>query len=172
MGAFSGMKDAKRGYNSNPLKEGDYVARIDRCDFFESQQNGEFYKITLTLLAGQGAHNEGEVVNVLFGRKHGNTQFLQNVKTFIAGVMDVDDSAIGEAETVRTLAEFEGKAGENILAGLVTRVKASRRASKKKQEDGTPFEYSVYSWSPTLTDEDIKTALGPERLARFFPKGL
>lgn len=168
MGAFSGMKDAKRGYNSNPLTEGDYVARIDRCDFFEAQQNGEFYKITLTILAvGSGPHKEGEVVNILYGRKHGNTQFLQNVKSFIAGVMNVEDGLIDEAATMRTLDP------EQVLAGLVIQVKASRRNSKKsKREDGTPFEYSVYTYSPTLSDEDIKQTLGEARVKRFFPNGL
>lgn len=173
------MKDAKRGYSSNKLGAGDYIARVDRCDLFETDVMGECFKITLTLLATiNGAHKEGEVVTVIFGSKSGTKkQWFGNIKGFIATVMGQADDAIDEGATVRTLAEFEkdGKlvAGENVLGGTVCRVRSTPRVSKKsKNDDGSSREYFVYSWAPAMENEEIRQALGDERVTRFFPNGL
>lgn len=180
MGIFAGMKDAARGYSSNKLTEGDYVARIDRCDLFKTDISGNVFKIALTILAvTDGPHKAGEVVTVTFGDKRiTEKQWLGNIKGFIAGVMNQDDARIGEAETFRTLAEFrddkgQTQQGENVLGGTVCRVRATQRPSKtSRDKEGNPFDYSVYSWSPALTPEEITQAIGADAVARFFPSGL
>ena len=114
MGTFSGMKDAKRGYTSNRLTDGDYVVRVDRCDHFEAEAAGEGYKITLTILASErGAHKEGEAVTATYflkpGTKGGKKQWFGNIKSFIAVVMGVDDEVIQSGENLlgRPFAERE-----------------------------------------------------------------
>ena len=92
-------------------------------------------------------------------------------QAFIAGVMAVEDSKIGENETMQTLDKSQG--GQEVLNGTVCRVKAIQRSSKKsKDEQGNPYDYSIYSWSPSLTDAEIVQALGEEAVKRFFPNGL
>lgn len=182
MGLFSGMKDAQRGFASNKLIEGDYVARIDKCDLFRTDISGNCFKITLTILAvSDGPHKVGEAVTVNFGDKRITAkQWLGNIKGFIAGVMNVDDAAVGEKETLQTCDTFladDGKTvmkGENVLGGTVCRVKAIVRASKSARDPktGEAFDYSVYVWSPSLTNEEIVQAIGAEGVKRFFPNGL
>ena len=182
MGTFSGMKDAKRGYTSNRLTEGDYIVRVDRCDHFVADTAGEGYKITLSILGvNGGSHKEGEVATATYflrpGAKGGKKQWFGNIKSFIAVVMGVDDEVIDEAAVLRTCAEFQDGsktvAGENKLGGTVCRVRSSQRLSKStKRDDGTPQEFYVYTWSPAMEDEEIVQTLGEERLKRFFPNGL
>lgn len=181
MGLFSGMKEASRGFASNKLTQGDYIARVDRCDTFKTDISGNCYKITLTILAVlDGPHKAGEVATVTFGDKRvTEKQWLGNIKGFIAGVMNQDDSKIDGDATMRTLAEFKDDKGntvqgENVLGGTVTRVRAIQRASKssKDKNSGEAFNYSVYTWSAALSDDEIVKAIGEEGVARFFPNGL
>lgn len=181
MGLFDGMASATRAFGSNKLTEGDYVARIDRCDVFKTDISGNCYKITLTILGvTDGPHKVGEVATVVFGDKRiTEKQWLGNIKGFIAGVMNVDDSKIGAGETQRTLAEFKDAngntvVGENCMAGEVCRVKATQRKSKnsKDPKTGEAYDYSIYNWSPSLSAEEITEALGAEAVKRFFPSGL
>lgn len=179
MGSFAEMKNAKRGYTSNRLVEGDYLARIDSCEHFMASQSGEKYKVTLTILSVlSGDHREGEVVTTTFSRNHGLGVYLSNIKTFIAGVLGCSDDQVDEAVTHRTCSTFlhpdtgQPTPGENMLSGLVTRVTAVELTSKKKDEQGNPFAYSKYGWSPCLSKEEIQEQLGEERVKRFFPNGL
>lgn len=173
MGAFSGMKDAKRGFSSNGLRPGKYVVRIDQCDFFESD-NGTFWKNTLTVLAvEQGEHKVGEVVHTFF--RFENTAekkqiFQRNLKAFIAGVLDCDDEAIDEAKTVECYSE------QSLLKGLVTVVTVGMKTSKTGvykdgPKKGEPTEYPTYSWSPCLDPEATKAAIGEEVYVAQFPNG-
>ena len=173
MGIFAGMQGATRGFASNKLTEGDYVARVDKCDLFKTDISGNCFKITLTILAvSDGPHKAGEVVTVNFGDKRiTEKQWLGNIKSFIAGVMNVEDSKVGEAETMRTLDPSQD--GQAVMNGTVCRVKAFQRASKSaRDKNGEPFDYSVYTWSPSLTDEEILQIIGEEGIKRFFPNGL
>ena len=166
MGAFDGLKDAKRGFNSNALKEGQYVVRIDECSFFETEQNGEMWKNTLTVLAVEdGEHRVGEIVNTFFRVMAGKKTFQSNLKAFIAGVLDVPDEDIGMENTKEILG------ADNPMRGLVTVVTAKRRTSKDKVDEKTkePIQYTVYSWSPCLSKEETMAALGDEVYQRFFP---
>lgn len=167
------MAGATRGFASNKLTEGDYIVRVDKCDAFKTDISGNCYKITLTILAAiDGPHKEGEIVTVTHGDKRiTEKQWLGNIKAFIAGVMAVEDAKVGEDETIQTLDASQG--GQSVLNGTVCRVKAISRASKKsKDEQGNPYDYSVYSWFPSLSDDEIKQALGEERVKRHFPNGL
>ena len=173
MGAFSGLKDAKRGFGSNKLKEGKYVVRIDACDFFEGDQVGEAWKNTLTILAveegpAEGAqHKVGEVVHTFFYMKSGKKTFHQNLKGFMAGVLNVDDEDVGEEEAEAATKE------DSPMKGLVTVVTGRRRTSKKTKDEktGEPVEYVVYSWSPCLDASEVLAAIGEEAYAKFFPNG-
>jgi hypothetical protein len=171
MGAFSGLRDAARGFSSNPLRTGRYVARIDSCDSFEAEQKGLMWKNTLTILAvedgGEQPHKVGEQVHVFFKRGQYPKVFLQNIKSFMAGVLDVADEEIGEEEADAALSD------DSPMIGLVTVVTGRQQASKSsRDDDGNPFKYTVYSWSPSLTDEEILEAIGQEGVERFFPNGL
>lgn len=169
MGAFSGLKDAKRGFGSNPLKPGKYVVRIDGCDFFETEQNGEMWKNTLTILAieDDGGHKVGEVVHTFFREKAGKKTFQSNLKGFMAGVLGVEDEAIDEEAAKKALA------ADSPMKGLVTVVTGRQRTSKDKvdQKSGQPVTYTVYSWSEMLDDEAVKAAIGDEAYGKFFPQG-
>lgn len=171
MGAFSGMRDAKRGFTSNPLRAGRVVARIDECAFFDTENKGEMWKSTLTILAvDQGEeHRVGEQVHVFFKMAAGKKVFQQNVKSFIAGVLDVADEEVGEEEIDAILAADGGD-----LRGLVTVVTSRMQTSKKTVDSktGEPVQYVVHSWAPSLTAEEIVSAIGEEAVERFFPNGL
>jgi hypothetical protein len=168
MGAFSGLRDAARGFSSNPLRAGRYVARIDSCDSFEAEQKGLMWKNTLTILAVEdGDHKVGEQVHVFFKRGQYPKVFLQNIKSFIAGVLDVADDEVGEEEAETVLSD------ENPLEGLVTVVTGRQQASKSsRDDDGNPFMYTVYGWSASLDADEIAEAIGEQGVERFFPNGL
>lgn len=168
MGAFSGLKDAKRGFASNPLRPGKYVCRIDGCDFFDTEQNGEMWKNTLTILAVEdGDHKVGETVNTFFRVGAGKKTFQSNLKAFLAGVLDVDDEVIDEPQAMQATKE------DSPMKGLVTVVTARQRTSKDKKDEktGEPVQYTVYSWTPSLDDDGIIAAIGEEAYATFFPNG-
>jgi len=168
MGAFSGLRDAARGFSSNPLRAGRYVARIDSCDSFEAKQKGLMWKNTLTILAVEdGDHKVGEQVHVFFKRGQYPDVFLQNIKSFIAGVLAVNDSEVGEEEAEAVLSD------DSPVEGLVTVVTGRQQASKSSRDpDGNPFKYTVYSWGASLDDKEIVEAIGDEGVSRFFPNGL
>lgn len=173
MGAFEGLKDAKRGFASNAIRAGKYVVRIDMCDFYKSD-NGQYWKNTLTVLAVQdGDHKVGEVVNTFFkfeDTAKGRTIFQQNLKSFMAGVLAVDDERIGKDEA-------DAASGEKQqMKGLITVVTVLMRTSKTKvYEDGPnkgqPTQYPVFSWSPSLDAAETEAAIGAEAYKRFFPSG-
>jgi len=169
MGMFSGMGSATRGYQSNVLKEGEYLVRIDSCEHFEAKNKGEGFKTTLTILnvlSGTN-HRPGEVVNTVWLKKGEVQMWLGNIKGFIAGCLGVEDARVDE--TVAT--EVAGP--NNPLKGQVTKVKAITRVSKKKDEKtGEFFNYTLYSWSAVLTPDELRAALPAEDLQRFFPSGI
>jgi hypothetical protein len=171
MGAFSGLRDASRGFSSNPLRPGTYVARIDSCDSFEAKQKGLMWKNTLTILAvddgGENPHRVGEQVHIFYKKGQYPDVFLQNIKGFMAGVLDVNDDEIGEEEAEKALSD------DSPMVGLVTVVTGRQQASKSsRDEDGNPRKYTVYSYQPSLDDEEIVEAVGEEGIERFFPNGL
>lgn len=168
MGAFSGLRDAARGFTSNPLRPGRYVARIDSCDSFEAEQKGLMWKNTLTILAVEdGDHKVGEQVHIFYKRGQYPKVFLQNIKSFIAGVLDVGDDEVGEEEAETVLSD------ENPLEGLVTVVTGRQQASRSnRDEDGNPFKYTVYGYSASLSPGEIGEAIGEGGVERFFPNGL
>lgn len=169
MGMFDGIKDAKRGFAKNKLISGDYIVRVDRCDAFKAEQAGNCFKVTLTvLLAADGPHKEGEVCHVVYSNK-GSTdkQWFGNIKSFIGGVLGIEDDLIDEGSVGRTVDEKE-----QVMAGRVARVVARVRSSKKRDDRGNPYEYSTYDWGKELAPEEIGRVLGAERVAKFFPKGL
>ncbi len=178
MSTFSGMKDAKRGFASNRFTEGEAVVRIDGCTHFSTDIMGECYKVTMTLLrVVAGPHKEGEVCTATLSFKQGTGMkkeaWFGKIKAFIGNVLGLPDDSIDETMVLRTLAEHDGKPGENAMAGIVTVIRASLRASKKSKDDeGNPRQFSNYAWTRALDPVQITEALGVERIAHFFPKGL
>lgn len=169
MGAFAGMNDATRGYTSNYLRPGRYVARIDECSSFIKEGVGRMWKNTLTILACEGGdHKVGEQVHTFFKEDPRYPKmFYGKIMGFIAGVMDVSDDEVGEAETEMVLSD------DNPLAGLVTVVTAVATPSKKAtNEDGSPKMFTNFSWAPSLDNDEIVAAIGEEGVQRFYPNGL
>ncbi len=172
MGAFSGMGSVARGYSSNFLRPGRYVVRIDSCETFEAgQAETRMWKNTLTILAvedgGEKPHKVGEQVHVMYTRLQKYPKmFLQNVKGFLASVLDVSDDEIGEDEALTAASE------DSPMKGLVTLVSGQSRNSKTSRDnDGNPTKYTVHSWSPSFDDDEIEAAIGEEGMAKFFPNG-
>ncbi len=174
MGAFAGMNDATRGYASNYLlpasdeRPGKYVVRIDGSTSFTKEGVGEMWKNDLTILAvEEGPHKVGEQVQTFF--KHDlrySSMFYGKIMGFIAGVMGVTDAEVDESDTEEVLSD------KNPLAGLVTVVTATAAPSKKqKTEDGKPKMFTNYSWSPSLDNDEIEAAIGPDGMVRFYPEG-
>lgn len=168
MGAFTGLRDAKRGFSSNPLRPGRYLVRIDECSFFDTEQKGEMWKTTVTILSvEEGDHKPGEQAHIFYKVSAGKKIFQQNVKAFICSVLDVDDSEIGEEEQVEITGE------QQRMAGLVAVVSGVKQTSKEgKDEKGNPRQYTKYAWQPSLTNAEIVEAIGEDGVARFFPNGL
>lgn len=176
MGAFSGMKSAKRGFASNYLKApGTYMVRIDECAFFEYKGpkgvDMEMWKTTMTVLAVQdGETRQGEVCSISYpvGGNITKQTFQSNLKGFLCSVLECEEDDIGEDETKQCL-----EAGSPLL-GLVCVVTCRMRKSKKSknEETGEPNEFMVASWSPAMSKKEIKEALEPAELKRFFPNGL
>ena len=84
------------------------------------------------------------------------------------GGLDVADDEIGEEEADAAL---EGD--DSPMVGLVTVVTGRTQASRTaKDDDGNPRKYVVYSWMPSLDDDEIVEAIGEEAVERFFPNGL
>lgn len=169
MGAFKGFKEAKRGYQSNILTgEGKYLCRIDSVGLHDTN-NGELFKVTLTVLdiQGEGNYKPGEVVHVMHGTAPGKQIFQGNVKRFLAGVMDVADEEVGEAD-----AEAACQDG-GPMEGRVTMVRVKMSTAKEPdKKTGEYRQYTNYSWSPELSAEEITEALSEEALAEYFPNGL
>lgn len=170
MGAFSGLKSASRGYNSNTVREDcELVVRIDECSFFDTEASGEKWKNSLTILAvvsGEG-FRVGETVHTFFNVSAGKQVFQRNLKGFLAGVLDVTDDEIGEDEAKVAVSE------ESPMKGLVTVLRCRMKTSQKtKDDDGNPVNYPVYAWTPCLDSEAILDAIGEEAVERFFPNGL
>lgn len=169
--AFKGMKDATRGYNSNPVREGRVLVRIDECSFFDTN-NGEMWKNTLTVLAVEdGDHKPGDVVNTFWSVGSGQIRrdiFQRNVKAFVAGVLDCQDEDVDEESIDAVLGN------DNPLKGHVTLLTVNMRTSRDKVDEktGQPKMYPVLSWSPAYTVEEIREAIGDEGVSRFFPNGL
>ena len=165
--AFSGMRDATRGYASNFLRQGRYVVRIDDVESFEDSKDARHWKNTLTILAvDSGDHKVGETVHVQWKRGEYPKVFLGNIKGFMAGVMGASDDEVGEEEVEQLLKD-------KMFNGLVTVVTATNAKSKnKKDEQGNPTEYTRYAWTPSMTSAEILEAIGEEAVARFFPNGL
>jgi hypothetical protein len=178
MGTFSGMKNAKRGFASNPLKgPGRYMVRIDECAWFETKDSSgadvEYWKTSITILGvEEGDHTVGEVCAIMYkyGGKVNKDTFQSNVKGFICDVTGLPPEQVGEDETLQCL-EADGP-----LNGLVTIVKASIRLSKKSKNDkGDPAEFTVYSFSKALKQEEIIEVFGNDAekmLKKYFPNGL
>jgi hypothetical protein len=167
------MADATRGFASNFLTPGRYVARIEDCVSFEREGKGRMWKTTLTILAidtmeQDNAHKVGDEVHVFYKYDPRYPKmFFGKIMGFIAGVMDVPDDAIGEEETNEVLSD------DNPMRGMVTVVTARNSVStKSKNEDGTPKVFTNYSWAPRLSDEEIVEAIGEDGVERFFPNGL
>lgn len=175
MGMFKDLAAASSGYQSNPLRPGRYVARIDNMVTFDAEQKGWFWKTTLTILAiedgGESPHKIGEQVHVFFKKGQYPQVFLQNIKSLIAGVLNVADEEVGEAEAEAVLSEEGGEPGQ--MDGLVTTVTGRQQASKKsKDDDGNPRLYTVYGWGPSLDDAAIVEAMTEEDFAKIYPNGL
>lgn len=174
MGAFTGLKDATRGFSSNYCREGEFLVRIDANEMFDyTNADGlacEMWKSTCTVLGViAGDHRVGEVVHmgIRFGGKVPKDTSQSNLKGFIAGVLGCEDEQIGEPEAIQCLSE------ESPLTGQVCVVKARNRASKKSRgKDGEPIIFTDYSWEEALTPEQIREALPEDVIAKFFPNGL
>lgn len=167
MGIFSGMESASRGYTSNFVQPGRYIARIDDVTCFEKAGVGTMWKNTLTVLSveagDEGSNAVGEQVQVYFKfDQRWPNMFLGKVKSFIAGVLGVSDDQVGEAEA-------EEASGENSpLVGLVTTLSAVATQSKRQPEK----TFTNYSWGRNLSADEIRGALSEEAVSRFFPNGL
>lgn len=173
MGFFSGMNEATRGFSSNILHAGRYVARIDDATTFEKEGKGRMWKTTLTILAiesqSEGSPQKpGDEVHIFYKYDPRYPKmFFGKIMSFIAGVMDVPDEAIGEAETNEVLGD------DNPMRGMVTVVTARAKPStNQKAEDGSPRMFTEYSFSPRLSDDEIVAAIGEDAVARYFPNGL
>ena len=170
MGAFADMNSATRGYVSNYLRPGRYLARIDECVSFDKKGVGRMWKNTLTIIAvEEGDHKVGEQVQTFFKLDpRYPDMFYGKIMGFIAGVMGVTDDEVGEDETNEVL-DPEG----NPLLGVVTLVTAVASASKKStNDDGSPKMFTNYSWGTGLDNTEIADAIGEEAVERFFPNGL
>ena len=173
MGFFSGMNDATRGFSSNLLGAGRYVARIDDATTFEKEGKGRMWKTTLTILAIESqpegsSYKPGDEVHIFYKYDpRFPKMFFGKIMSFIAGVMDVPDEAIGEAETNEVLSD------DNPMRGMVTVVTARDKVSTNSRDDrGEPKVFTEYTFSPRLSDEQIVAAIGEEAVARYFPNGL
>jgi hypothetical protein len=166
---FDGLANATRGFSSNPLRHGEYVVRLESCDFFNTEMKGNMWKNTLTILGViDGDHRVGEEVHTFYREAVGKSTFLGNLKGFLAGITGANDEDVTEADADKALEDG------SPVEGLVFIVRGRQRASKNKKDDktGEPLVYTLYDWNQAMTPEEISEAIGDEAVAKFFPSGL
>jgi len=175
MGRFSGMKNARRGFQSNAVRPGRYLVRIDEACAFNSPNKGEMVKMTLTvLLAEDGDHKQGEQVHVFHKRGSTATElqvFLGNIKTTLCSIFDIDketEESMSEAEWEENAekAFSEQNPQDSPLVGHVCLLTVALRDNRDKTG-----KYPTYSWSAYYEPKQIAEALSEEEIAKFFPNG-
>lgn len=174
MQAFQGIGNVTRGFQSNTIRATEsgvsYIVRVDKCEMIQTQTSGQRWKNSLTVLAvldgGPNPHQVGETVNTFFNVTGNIAMFQQNVKGFVAGILNCEDARVGENEIQQVLEQ-------QLLAGKVCVVTARTQASKSSVDPSTgqPRRYNVYQWGAQLTPQEIAERIGAEAMQRFFPNG-
>jgi len=124
---FNGMGDAKPSFAANYLREGHYVARIDRLKADQNRKKRTFLAIEMTVLFvlnnGEGrGHRAGESCTHMLMADQDS--FLGNVKAFVSNVLGCTPEEVTEEACVDLCADDQPMRGtliEVIGVPIVTR---------------------------------------------------
>lgn len=178
---FGGIDSARTSFDSNYMRAGHYLCRIDRIKASTNQGGEPFLATEMTILhcfsdheavqVGVLAHAAGEQVTDMKMKKH--QSFLGNVRAMIAGL---------EGMTVEELQQQLGREGKNVemymievcgaqqpYAGTFVEVYARQIMTRPKPgvPNGTPFTKITYKRE--VRPSELPGFMPPELLQSFFP---
>lgn len=155
------LKNAKARVDSNWIRPGHYLMRIDRVKLDQNRKDETMMFIEMTPVHvydnddGAG-HRVGEAVSHGLMKKH--DAFLGNVKAFLAAAMGCPAEEIGEDEILAVLDDDEG-----VLNGTVVEVFAKEIVTKANR----PFTSVKYRREvPAL---ELLEILSEETQKLYFP---
>lgn len=162
-GLFGGIKDAKVGGDSDWERPGSYITRIDRVRLDKTRKGETGFYIEKTVLhvledTEGRPHRVGEAITHALWVKHDS--FLGNVKSFLAGVLEMNAADIVEDDVLLVIAD------DQPLAGTV--IETSNRTIRTLADN--PFTKISYK-GPVLASK-LKTLLPQSVQDRFFPDGM
>lgn len=164
MGIFDDIKDAKASMDSDYVRPGEYLFRIDGAKRDKSRKGDEFACLEMTCVHvfddNNGAgHRVGNTPTHMLMAKHDS--FLGNIKAMISSIMDCDPEEIGpeQAQTV-----FSGVS--TPLKGLVVHVLATNIKTKKNTD------FTRVGYKGTVSGEQLKGILSQEVIELHFPQGV
>ena len=163
---FGGLKAARMSMDSNWMKEGHYLMRIDlvKIDQNRNEETAVFIECTVVHIytnandAGETMHRLGESCCQSIWKKHKDT-FLGNVKAFLAAATGYPPTEIEEKHILQIIDD------DQPLCGTVLEVKNRVILTKAK----TPF--TKINWKREVPPAELLTILPAEAQEMFFPDG-
>lgn len=172
---FGGIDHAKTSFDSNYMRPGHYILRIDNIKASANQKGEPFLATEMTVLhcisdleATQHAlhpHLPGETVTDMKMKKH--QSFLPNVRAQIAGM---------EGMSIEELQQQLGREGKSVeqymidvcgpnqpYAGMFVEIHARQIMTQR----GTPF--TKISYKREVRPSELPGFLSPEQIQKFFP---
>lgn len=159
MGLFQKIKDARASFQSNYVRPGHYIARIERVKQAKTRKDEDFIAIEMKCIvvidndSGRG-HKVGEDMSHLLMAK--NDSSIGNFKRFVMNVMEASEEEVTEEACEHIVSDNQP------LCGLFAEVFAKEIVTKK----GTPFTRIDYKRA--VPKEDVKRLMS-EEAKRLFP---
>jgi hypothetical protein len=181
---FDGIDSARTSQDSNYIRPGHYLMRIDRIKADTNQKGQPFLATELTVLhvfssaeadkVGESAHTPGESVTDMKMKHH--QSFLGNVRAMLAGIegMAVEELQRQLAQSGDTVASYAVKlcGQDQPYAGMLVEVYAKQIMTRPKHNapNGTPFTKVTYRRE--VRASELASIMAPEALQMFFGNGL
>lgn len=125
---FAGIKDAKASFQSNYIRAGSYLFRLDKIELGQSREGKTFMAVNLTtvyIVSPSGLPTEHKIGEPCTHMIMHNDSFLGNVKAMISHLLQVPPDEIGLDECLALVSQ------EQPLAGRVIEVFADDKPMKK-----------------------------------------
>ena len=163
---FKGIKDAKVRYDALYQGPGHYLHRIDKVKLDENRKGIDFFAVEMTTLHvldnadnHPGAHRVGDSPTWMTMRD--KDQFVPEVKTFIANVLEEDLDTKSEDEILEMIAAIVDDS--QPLAGTVVEVKARTITL----QSGNPF--TRVQFVREVHASELLEILTDDEKSRFYP---
>jgi hypothetical protein len=157
---FDGIQQAKVATQTNYIKQGTYVCKIDRVKQLQTRKNEDAVAIELTVCAvvdnNNGAgHSPAEEVTDF--KKRSNDYFLGEMKQFVSKALKCDEADITAQHCQRICSP------DQPLSGLLIYVKATTRTSDKGSV------YTVVRYGDRVEPAQLYGMIGPDAWQKVLP---